>query len=619
MRRARLVRLLAYVRPYLPILLLAVLFSAAYSAGRMGRTYLLKPLLDDVLPAAADSPGAVELGWPGLDRVAAALPEIVHPAASATAIPVGERFWALMLAGVLVVIWIPLAHAATDYTTEWVLGRVLVDIQQQMADKFLALPLGFHHELRRGEALTRTLSDGLRAHASLRILARDVIEASLAIAASLATLFVISWQLALLVVALAPVLVGVVAAFGRRIRRTARRRQETTTEVIQRLVQILSGIKIIKAFRAERFEREAFARENTRLFRRSLRVVKNRVLSRGAVEGVTQVAGLAVLGIGTWVALNGTFGLTSGALAAFVTVMITAQRSVRELTNGWTQLQDALPSAQRYFELLDRPREAADPPDAVEIDGVREGIRFRGVDFSYGREPVLRAVSLDVRAGEVVALVGRTGAGKTTLVDLLLRFYEPDAGTIEIDGVDLRRIARPALLRHVAVVTQEPFLFEGTIRDNIRYGRPDATEAETEAAARAAHVDEFVAALPDGYDTQVGEAGVKLSGGQRQRVTIARALLRDPALLIFDEATSSLDAKSERLVQDAIDRLLHGRTVIVIAHRLSTVRRADRIVVLERGAVTQVGTHEELLAAPGLYRELIELQTGAAEAEGPGV
>jgi len=205
--------------------------------------------------------------------------------------------------------------------------------------------------------------------------------------------------------------------------------------------------------------------------------------------------------------------------------------------------------------------------------------------------------------------VGRTGAGKTTLADLLLRFYDPDSGSIEIDGVDVRRISRDSLLQHVAVVTQEPFLFAGTIRDNIRYGRRDASDADVLSAAGVAHVDEFVDALPDGYDTQVGEVGVKLSGGQRQRVTIARAILRNPAILIFDEATSSLDAKSERYVQEAIDALLGGRTVFVIAHRLSTVRHADKIVVLESGTVSRVGTHEELMGSDNLYRELVGLQT----------
>jgi len=573
-RRTVFLRLVAYARPYLGIVALAMAFSTLYSGARYLRAYLMKPLLDDV--------------W--ID---------------------GQSIEGVAVLVVVLVIALPIGHFGKDYAVEWTLGRILVSIQQSLCSKLLALPLVFHHDRSRGDILSRTLNDVGRSHRALNVLLSDVLQSAIGIVVGVGSLLYLSWQLTLAALLLAPVLMGVIVFFGGRIERGARKRQIKVGDVTQRFLQILAGIKVIKAFRAERIEEAAFERENLKLFRRHMRVVMARISSHSSVEMLNNLMNLGVLLLGaTWVQ-QGRFDLTPGTVAAFAAMLLTVYGPMKMLTKGWTQLQEALPSAQRFLEVLDEAPGVEDAERAVEIGPIREGICLEGVSFSYGREPVLRDVDLDVRAGETVALVGRTGSGKTTLVDLLARFHDPVAGRITVDGVDLRTIQRDSLLQRIAIVTQEPFLFAGTIRDNVRYGRPEASDDEVMAAARAAHVDEFVQSLPEGWDTDVGEHGAKLSGGQRQRITIARAILKNPDVLIFDEATSALDAMSERIVQDAIDQLLEGRTAFLIAHRLATVRHADKIVVLEDGAVSDVGTHEQLLARPGLYRDLVALQ-GAA-------
>jgi ABC-type multidrug transport system fused ATPase/permease subunit len=295
-------------------------------------------------------------------------------------------------------------------------------------------------------------------------------------------------------------------------------------------------------------------------------------------------------------------------LTAFLFISAMLYRPTKNLTRAYNAIQVALPAAHRLFEVLDAPPEPEDPPDAVLLQDVRKGIRFEDVWFSYGREAVLRGVSLELPAGQIVALVGRTGAGKTTLADLLLRFHDPDSGILEIDGIALRKVRRSSLRGLVSTVTQEPILFDTTILENIRYGRPDATFEEVVEAARAAYVHDFIDQLPEGYETRIGELGARLSGGQRQRMTIARAILQDPRVLIFDEATSALDAQAEHAVHEAVWNLMKGRTVLLIAHRLSSVRAADRIVVLEEGRIVEEGNHDELLERSGLYRELVEFQ-----------
>jgi len=576
-------RTLRLAAPYTGWLLGGLLFTALFAAGRYGRAWLLQPLLDDVLLPAQ---GAAQ---------------------TATQAEPLARFRELALLALGITAVVPAALFARSWALHYVLGRINVDVKQALAAKLLRLPLSFHREGRSGDRVSRLLLDVDQSQHALELLFLDLAQAGVMVAIGAGTLLWISWQLALCSLLAAPPIVAVLWVFSGRVRRGARRRQEQQGEVTQRLLGILSGIKVIKAFRGEAVETAAFRRATRSWFRRAMRVVKNRLLSRSLAEGLNTAVGMAVLMLGAWLVTGGRWGLSVGDVAAFAAVMATTYRPVKTLSGGWPKLMESLASAERFFELLDAPEEPADPDGALSLQGIREGVRFEDVHFSYGREPVLRGVSLEVRAGEVVALVGPTGSGKSTLVDLLLRFHAPDAGRILVDGVDLRRIRRDSVLEHVALVTQEPFLFDASVRENVLYGRPDAGEDELQEALRTAHVDEFLARLPYGADTEVGELGLRLSGGQRQRITIARALLKDAPLLVLDEATSALDARTERAVQEAIEAQRGRHALLVIAHRLSTVRRADRIVVLEKGVVSDQGTHDELMARGGLYRELVAL------------
>jgi subfamily B ATP-binding cassette protein MsbA len=392
------------------------------------------------------------------------------------------------------------------------------------------------------------------------------------------------------------------------VRRTTRRSQEALEQISHISNEAFAGHRIVKAFGAEGREAAKFERAADHFYRTSLKVTSALSALPPIMELIGGIAFVAALWYGSQEIRAG--ALTEGDFVLFITALFMMYAPAKKLSRVNADLQQAMAAADRIFELLDTHSEVAERTDAVALPPFARTIEFRDVQFAYGGadDATLRGVSFTVRAGQMLAIVGRSGAGKTTLVNLVPRFYDVTAGQILLDGHDLRDVTLASLRSQIGIVTQETVLFDDTIAANIAYGRPDATRAQIEAAARAAHAHEFIAILEQGYDTMIGERGQRLSGGQRQRLAIARAILRDSPILILDEATSSLDAESEMLVQEALSNLMVNRTSFVIAHRLSTVRRADAIVVLERGLIVEAGTHDELLSRGGAYAKLYELQ-----------
>jgi subfamily B ATP-binding cassette protein MsbA len=403
-----------------------------------------------------------------------------------------------------------------------------------------------------------------------------------------------------------PVTIWPLTQLYKRVRSSSKRGQGSLGKLTALLQETIQGNRVVKAFGMEAYERERFAAENQRLFRHSLKAGRLRAFVPPMVELVAAFGISAVVWYGGSSVISGE--RTQGAFVAFLTAMLLLYEPFKHLTRTNAALQNGLAAAERLFEVLDQWSEVEERPQARTLTGICQGIRFTDVSFRYQQDWVLRNINLEIRAGEVVALVGPSGGGKSTLADLIPRFYDVNAGQITIDGVDVRDLTLQSLRAQIAVVTQFTFLFNDTVRNNIAYGAPSRPLEEVIAAAQAAYAHEFITALPQGYDTEIGELGVRLSGGQRQRLAIARALLKNAPILILDEATSSLDNESERLVQAAIEELMVGRTVLVIAHRLSTIHRADRIVVLADGRIVEEGCHDELLARNAQYRRLYDLQ-----------
>jgi len=495
----------------------------------------------------------------------------------------------------------------SEYSFQKVGLSTVRDLRDELYERIIHQSHRFFAERSTGEMVSRLVSDADAIQAAVSTRMGDLIEESITLVLLIGYVFISNTQLAVLCFFVAPVIVVPIAHFGRRLRKTTHRSQERMADMATILEETIRGVRIVKSFTMERFEIDRFRAATKRHLESSLKAQRIQASTSPVLELLAGVCALLLF----WYAHNRivvTHTLTMGQFLAFVAAMAAMWAPIKKLNRVNLSVNTALSAAERVFRMLDIDNEVKEKADAVELTSARRGVRYENVTFAYGAEPVLRNINLAIAPGEIVALVGSSGAGKTTFVNLLPRFYDAGEGRITIGGADVRDATLKSLRGLMGFVTQEVVLFNDSVRNNIAYGRADADLDKVIDAAKAANAHEFISALPNGYDTLIGEGGVLLSGGQRQRLAIARALFKDPPILVLDEATSSLDTESERLVQQALNNLMQGRTTLVIAHRLSTIRSADKIVVLDKGEIAEAGRHEELLARRGVYRKLYDLQ-----------